>query len=258
MQIPDETLMAFADGELEGSARAAVEAAMREDPKIEKRVAEHRALRQRIEKAYALELSEPVPSRLLTAANTTPESAGNPVADLNVARESKARAVSAARARNSWWQPAGAIAASVIIGFGLGYGARHQPASPLVRGAEGAVVADGDLAQALSSQLSAEQSPASAVKIGVSFLAKSGDYCRTFSLSGLASPSGLACRRGREWQIQALSQAEGTAQSDSGYRTAASALSPAILKAVEERIIGEPLDATAESAARSADWKAAR
>ena len=59
---------AYADGELDPAARAAVESAMREDPQIEKRVAEHRLLRQRINAAYSAELSEGVPERLLTAA----------------------------------------------------------------------------------------------------------------------------------------------------------------------------------------------
>ncbi len=36
MTISDETLMAYADGELDAAARAAVESAMREDPNSRK------------------------------------------------------------------------------------------------------------------------------------------------------------------------------------------------------------------------------
>jgi anti-sigma factor RsiW len=56
MSIPDETLMAFADGELDPVTRDAVESAIREDPHLQLKVAEHRALRQRVESAYAAEL----------------------------------------------------------------------------------------------------------------------------------------------------------------------------------------------------------
>jgi len=49
MSIPDETLMAFADGELDPVTRDAVESAIREDPHLQLKVAEHRALRQRVE-----------------------------------------------------------------------------------------------------------------------------------------------------------------------------------------------------------------
>ena len=68
MSIPEETLMAYVDGELDPAARTEVEAAMRNDPTIEKRVARQRELRAKIELAYAEELTEPVPDRLLAAA----------------------------------------------------------------------------------------------------------------------------------------------------------------------------------------------
>jgi anti-sigma factor RsiW len=64
----DETLMAFADGELDATTRAAVDAAMREDPEVAKRVAQHRALRAKLQLAYASELDEAPPERLLAAA----------------------------------------------------------------------------------------------------------------------------------------------------------------------------------------------
>ena len=124
-----------------------------------------------------------------------------------------------------------------------------------MRSAGGALVAGGQLSKALSTQLAAEQSPASAVHIGVSFLAKSGDYCRTFALSGAVSPSGLACRHGGEWQIQALTQEPGNAAGESEYRTARSAVSATILKSVEGQIAGEPFDQAREKAARQHGWK---
>ncbi len=60
--------MAYVDGELDAAARTEVEAAMRNDPTIEKRIAQQRQLRAKIELAYAKELTEPVPDRLLAAA----------------------------------------------------------------------------------------------------------------------------------------------------------------------------------------------
>jgi hypothetical protein len=141
----------------------------------------------------------------------------------------------------------------VIAGVGLGFFMWGHTASPLVRSGGGALVARGQLAQALSNQLAAEQSPSSDVQIGVSFRAKSGDYCRTFALSGPVSPSGLACRHGGEWQIQALAQGPGVA-GDTGYRTAGSAMPTAILQSVEGQIAGEPLDQAGERTARQRGW----
>jgi anti-sigma factor RsiW len=253
MTISDETLMAFADGELDGAARAAVEVALLENPALEKRVAQHRALRRRIQMAYSSELSEPVPERLLAAAKPTAKPSVGNVVNMKDAREAKARALQGAQPMKSWWRPAGAIAASVIIGFGLGYGKLRQSSAPFDRNAKGEVVASGRLEQALSKQLAAEQAANSAVRIGVSFLAKSGDYCRTFSLSGTVSPAGLACHRGSEWRIQTL--AEGADSSAAEYRTAGSGMPAAVLKATEEQIAGEPLDKAGELGARAKNWK---
>jgi hypothetical protein len=252
MTISDETLMAYADGELDAAARAAVEAAMRENPQIDERVAAHLALRRKVQAAYSAELSEGIPERLLTAVRGAASTRVSNVVNLQDARED-ARAASARKLPRSRWQIPGSIAASLIAGVGLGFFMWGPTQSPLMRSAGGALVARGQLARALSNQLATEQSQMSPVQIGVSFLAKSGDYCRTFALSGAVSPSGLACLRGGDWQVQALTQEPGTA-GDPGYRTAGSGMSATMLKSVEDQIAGEPLDQAGEKAARERGW----
>jgi hypothetical protein len=231
-----------------------VEAAMRADPLIEGRVAAHRTLRQRLQDAYSAELSQEVPERLLAAARLGPSR----VVSLDDARAERARKAVRPALPGAQWRTTGSLAASLILGLGLGFFFWGRSNAPLTRGAGGALVAEGALATALSNQLAAEQPANSAIKIGLSFRAKSGEYCRTFALSGSASPSGLACLDGKEWQIQALAQGGPVPGSaESGYRTAGSAMPASILKSVEERIAGEPLDQSAEITARRRGWKAA-
>jgi hypothetical protein len=253
MSIPDETLMAFADGELDAASRALVESALQKDPELAKRVARHVALRQQLRNAYAAELTEPVPQRLLDAAKH-PRVPTNNVVSLQAARDAKSRETTDVGSPATSWRPAAAIAASLVIGFGLGYiNFNHGAGEPtLARGADGALNARGALAQALSTQLAATQDAAADVHIGVSFLAKNGEYCRTFSLSGAVRPSGLACRRQEQWRIESLGQSSDA--SAANYRTAGTDLSPQILRAVEERIDGEALDAGAEAEALKKNW----
>ena len=255
MTISDETLMAYADGELDAEARAAVESAMREDPQMAKRVAAHRTLRRKVQAAYSAELSEGVPERLLTAARGATSARGSKVVNLQDARTAMERSKPHARPLRPQWRTAGTIAASLVAGVGLGFFMWGHTEPPLLRSAGGALVARGQLAKALSNQLAAEQTRSSAVQIGVSFRANSGDYCRTFSLSGAVSPSGLACRHGGEWQVQALAQEAGPL-GDTQYRTAGSAMSATILKSVEGQIAGDPLDQAGERAARQRSWTA--
>ena len=253
MSIPDETLMAFVDGELDAASRALVESALQQDPELARRVARHVALRQQLRNAYAAELTEPVPQRLLEAARH-PRVPTNNVVSLHAARQSKLRDSTDGGSPATSWRPAAAIAASLVIGFGLGsINRNHAPSEPtLARGADGALNARGALAQALSTQLAATQGAAAEIHIGVSFLAKNGDYCRTFSLSGSVRPSGLACRHEEQWRIESLAQSSDA--SSANYRTAGTDLSPQILRAVEERIDGEALDAGAEAEALQKNW----
>ena len=53
MTYSDDTLMAYADGELEAAERAAIEQAMRTDPAIAAVVERHRALRADVAAAFA-------------------------------------------------------------------------------------------------------------------------------------------------------------------------------------------------------------
>ncbi len=255
MTISDETLMAYADGELDAAAGAAVEAAMQEDPEIAERVARHRALRETMRGAFSAVLNEPVPDRLVAAARGQKAAPGNAVTDLSVARETARRRSSAAP---RGWQPA-AMAASLLLGLGLGFLAWHGSRSALIQqDASGGLIAGATLAEALSSQLSGDQAVQRVAVAGLSFRNKSGNYCRTFSLTGTDASSGLACREGSDWRIEALAQSLRAAANSGNYRTAASEDAPAIRAAVEASIDGEPLDHAGEVAARRAGWAAAR
>jgi hypothetical protein len=235
MTISDETLMAYADGELDAAGRASVEAAMQEDPEIGKRVARHRALREAMRGAFSAVLNEPVPDRLMQAA----------------------RGQTAAPAALRRWQPA-AMAASLLLGLGLGFLAWHGSGGVLIRpGAGGGLVASATLAESLSTQLSDDRPADRVVVAGLSFRNKSGDYCRTFHSTGSDASSGLACREGTDWKIKALAQSPRAAVNSGNFRTAAAEDSPAIRAAVEGSIDGEPLDHAGEIAAREAGWAAA-
>jgi hypothetical protein len=258
--ISDEMLMAYADGELDAAAREAVESAMREDPQIAARIARHRALRLQVQAAYAAELSEEVPQRLLTAAKYAAAQGATDTGRKVVNLRDPARAPYERGApRRRRWRTVGTLAASVVAGVGVGFLIWGRAGSPFVRGAGGELLARGPLAQALSSQLVAEQSGRSGVLIGLSFLAKSGDYCRTFALAAAVPQSGLACRHGEAWQVQALMQGSGgtgSTGSTTEFRTAGSTTPATILTLVEGQIAGEPLDPAGERAARQRDWSA--
>lgn len=244
MKFSDETLMAYADGELDPATRSAVERAIRADPTLAAKVRQHTAMRSNVFAAFAPITDEPVPPRLTAATRS------GKVIQLNTARVARTEAT---QEKRRWsWAEWGGIAAALIVGVLAGgagvIGLQEQP--PLAATSGGALLAQGDLAEALSTQLAGVTAQGAQVKVGVSFEAKDGGYCRTFMMGASA---GLACRNGAEWNVPVMGQA---AQGAAGeYRQAGSEMPPMVLDAIDERIVGQTLDATAEEAARARGWK---
>jgi hypothetical protein len=256
MSITDETLMAYADGELDEAARADIERAMRSDPALVARVAQHQALRSDVFAAFAPIADEPVPPSLLAAALP------GKVSDLGAARAARSEG------RRRWaWPEWGAIAASLSVGVlvgslvlgggvrsgggpgaGAGAGAVGNELAAL-RGAEGTPVAQGRLAEALSTQL-AGAAQKDGVKIGVTFASIDGQLCRSFVAGESA---GLACRSGEQWKLAVLTEVAKGAPGE--YQQAGSAMPAVVLEAIDARIAGPALDAQAEQAARQRGWQ---
>ena len=255
MRFSEESLMAYADGELDPAARAEIEAAIASDPDVARAVERHRALAGNVRGAYQAVLEEPVPPRLTALVapaddETTAELPVIPLADRRSKRDRRAAngPASAARLRLPQWA---AIAASVAIGVTVGLFLLREPAEPWEESGAG-LVARGELDQALTTELAGEGKYA-AVRVGISFRNRDGAYCRSFHHQREAPLAGLACREGGEWRLPVLTAAE---KQEGELRTAA-AMPMAVLQAIDSSIVGDPLDAPAEAAARDAGWQAA-
>lgn len=249
MSIPDDMLMAYADGELSAEDRARVEAEMRADVGVARRVAQHQALRGNLRAAFGEVLKEPVPERLLSAARGT-----SGVADFAAAASAR-QAKQADRAKRQWsWPQWSAVAASLILAVVVTRVAiLSRDAAPFTS-ENGQLVAHGELADALSNQLASTQSRDATTQVGLSFRAKSGSYCRTFTLREDKAFAGLACRDGDDWRVDVLAS---TDAASGDYTQAGSALPAAVLNAIEQQIDGEPLDAASEARAKETGWRGA-
>jgi hypothetical protein len=244
MNFSDETVMAYADGELDVATRAAVEAAMALDPQLALRVARHRALRGRLHAALDPVLDEPLPQRLLASVQGAP------------AQRRADRSALQHQAAPRWsWPQWGAIAASLVTGVLLGPLLWRMPAGSMLVSRDGQVLASGALARALTEQLASNQPPGAPVQIGVSFRARNGDYCRTFVLQDESALAGLACRGHQAWRLEVLAHGPAPPAAAAGYRPAGSALPASVTHTLDELIAGEPLDAGAEAAARARGWQ---
>ena len=234
MTPDDATIAAYVDGELDDMTMRRIALAAEQDADLAAAIARHRSLRSRLKAHYAPVLDEALPDRLTALLK----------GDVKVDESLAARRAAKAEAQRLRFAPAhwGAIAASLVLGLAVG-NQLPAPASPVeVDG--GALVASGPLATALETQLAAAQS-ADGTRIGLTFRAKDGRWCRTFESAEL---SGIGCRSGGRWRLERTQP--GTGASD--YRQASSG---SLAAAAEMMMAGEAEDAAGERAARDQGWK---
>jgi len=196
------------------------------DPKLRAEADRHRAMSARLRGAFEPLTAEPV---------ALPSAA---VIDFSAAR--------ARRGERRWWHEATAIAATLVLGLVIGARFVGSQGSP-VAVADNGLVAAAALEQSLDRHLAGAPQDGDH-RIGLTFRDRSGRICRTFSST---ASSGLACRDGSDWAIEAL---VGPSEGQSGEFRMAAGSNPRLATIVDEMIAGEPFDETREKAARDRGW----
>jgi len=245
MKFSDELLLAFVNGELAEPERAAVERAIRADPAIAARVAQHRARRSRV---YGV-----------VAGGRDTGGHAHAGAHHGSAKIVQLDSIRAARfgplvtpppapgwARRHWLAVAAALGLGVLAGAAGWHALQGGGQLASLNASSGNLVAQGSLAEALSAQL-ASPGPSGRVRIGISFLAKDGRYCRSFVMDTTA---GLACRDGSQWKMPLLVQGPAGAAWMDG-----SVPPPAVVQAIKTRIDGTPLSSAAERTVQARGWR---
>jgi anti-sigma factor RsiW len=260
MSFSDETLMAYADGELDLATRRAVERACSTDLALARRVAQYKTRRSNVFAGFG---PADDGQRLRQARQATIVS----LDAVRARREATQLAARKATRERRWSWPewtalGGVLVVGVLAGtFGLSYFQAEEPRVELIASHGGTLTAEGRLVAALEQQLSAPPGAAGvatnaaaraagAVRIGMSFVSIDGSYCRSFaSGSGTFEIGGLACKTGQEWRLPLVMQNPRPAQA------AADDIAPPVKAAIELRMAGEPLDGKAEQEAMQRGWQ---
>jgi len=248
MTFSDDLLIAYINGELAAPARVAVERALQADPVLGARIAQLR--REGGRRIHILNVSANGHDGRQQRA---PPPGGAKVVHLDAVRPGRAmgpppqpRTGPSAWTLRHWL----ALGAALLSGAGagvLGWQAlRPDPGLVMLEAGDGALVARGRLLDALGNQLANPGPSETGVRIGISFVARDGGYCRSFVVDTTA---GLACRKGGRWTIPVLVQPHAGAAWLDG-----SSLPPAVQAAIDARIAGAALDPAAERAAQQRGW----
>lgn len=225
-EILPETLMAYADGELSPIEAKRVERAVAADPALAAAVERHRALGAQLRGVFAPIADAGVPPGVETLLRDS--ATVTPLAPRRVSAAPK-------------WL--GAIAASLVIGLVVGQTLPRVASESGIAMEAGQMIARGDVARALDTQLASTQAADAQVRIGVTFRDTGGDLCRTFEHGAVG---GIACSNGGDWRMARLYG--GVEAQATEFRQAGSA-NAAMMVDAQTMMAGEPLDAAGEAAA---------
>lgn len=224
MRLTDETLMAYADGELSLFDAKRVERAMAEDPELARRVRRFSATRRALKSAYDKVVSQPVPDHLLKLLDAIPDAPlASPPREPDAPRASRALPKFDSR---TWAM----IVGSLIVGALAGRFINPQESLFTRDGA----YAGPRLERVLESELSSDEQDG-ANRVEATFRDVDGSICRAFVS---ARVSGVACRDDEGWRVRL-----------------AGASSPTDVERRDAAIAGETLSPAQEREARSRGWR---
>ena len=208
MDIDDDTLMALADGEIDGDEAARLHAEIKADPALAARYALYTQTSDWVKAAALADpeaaVSPDLEARIREMAATTPPEAENVVP---------------LHRPTPRCQPV-AMAASLALAIGLSAGLVLAPGAPDM----GAPVLSADVQERLGTLPSGAQAglpDGRRVSVVASFTDSAGAFCREYETAAEGGPGyvGVACRDGADWSLRF---AVATASEATGYAPASS------------------------------------
>lgn len=212
VDLPDETLMAYADGALENSERLRVEAILAANPDQQRRLEPYIVTRAALQSLMSEALTSTVPDRLVATVMTAP--IGNGVAGQRPTPRAESfftRLRTALFPELPAFAGSMALAATVAAIAGLGFASARlmqatQPGSQNVAVNGGEAIARGSLQAALDATPSMQELQQGTVRVRPvqTFRDVAGHFCRQYSLKreGGDEIAGFACRKSDgNWSI---------------------------------------------------------
>jgi anti-sigma factor RsiW len=228
-EFDDETLMAFADGELDEETAAAIEKAMETNDDLARRVALFLETRVQAKDALRPLLEEPVPERLSQSVRRMIDDArqrgipsDNDEAPRAVALKANDNRVPSLLER-SWIMPLAASLVAIVFGIGgyfVGIGIQGVPEGLEVAGLNSPALSE-TLRQVASGEEAVLAGSTDRIRVVASFRDESGALCREFEIDSAnrSTVISVACRSNDRWAVNFAVVAP---SGDGGYAPASS------------------------------------
>jgi len=269
VQVPDELLMAYADGELTPPEAKALDALLSQDSALRDRLTPFIETRIRLSTVFEHTLHEPVPDRLIAAISRAAiaEQARRREPSLGERILEMLRTFAETVLPDGRLTPAlaGSAAALLVFGMATGWLVGRIDGSSLIDVTGSGLVASGTLADVLESKPSglmsdADWKSASVVPV-LSFRDQNNSFCREYRIlrrDDGPDSAGLACRApDGTWRVALHVETPKQPQTDGTYQTATAANVPAVDTLIEETISGDAFGKDDETELLKNGWQVA-
>lgn len=265
--LTDETLMAYADGELDPTARARVEVLIAENPQSRERLKIFTSTGAPVAAAFDDILDEPVPAHLSAfVMNARIPSQAAHQAPAGGLVSSVADAIAKLFSGGPSWVPAAAWSVPAVLlvaGGALWFSQRSEiTIQDLVVLQEGQIYAQGQFRQALETTLSGTSVALSGgeapitMKTVMTFKNRRQTFCRQYDVTASDSGyAGIACRTGDgQWRLDV--HVASTQQAPAGERIVPAGKGPSSVEAAVGNIIdGDALGQADETTLIHGNWR---
>jgi hypothetical protein len=273
LEISDEMLMAYADGELNTSDRNKVDAYLTRNPDGKHRLDVFVQTREKLSTLFNGPLYEPIPARLLQTIQAHSKAAPQIVhVQPHRAKPTWPNLSSLIQSITPQWPnlfPAGALAATLLVGVSIGTiwqksRTMTNDGVALVTLNSGQILASGQLLKSLETTPSGTQvvlntgSEQLTLKPIMTFARHDGGHCRQYELDTADGRrlAGLSCRTSTgAWQLEAHSPMGHVTSSNTQVAPAGTTTSPVIEATVDRLINGDVLGKDQEAALIAKRWQ---
>jgi hypothetical protein len=205
-EFSDETLMAFADGELETTTSNRVAAAAATDESLRARIDAFARSRRMVRDAVVASVPADVPPELVAAVRAVAQRAAPEGAATDTVVTF--RATNKGLRSTAWWPSAIAASLALVVGVTAGYVTGTRPGTDLM----GTATIAPTVAEALGSEPTGAVADVGDARIAIvgSFRTEAGALCREFRL-GIApnqTYSAIACHGEEGWRPEVVVRAE--------------------------------------------------
>jgi len=245
LEITDELLVAYVDGELDPFQRDVVSVALEDNPALRRRADEMRLSRDLLCEGFPVAADGGVPAPIDAAADRLAEACAQ--------RSSPAPHP---YLLSRWQKYALAAGVMLCVAGAATYLFRRSadPVTALMQISPGTPLHD-----VLESRASAEvlkiPGENAAIRAVLTFRAKDGRYCREFEiLAGSKGATGIACRDHGEWHAEVMMSSAAFPPAENNYTPAGESDEPAVAAVADRLMQSDPLDAHDEARLLATQW----